>query len=457
MKLRSLRVRLLVAAAFTISVALVVAGFGLVTLFEHHVERRLDSQLETYLTELIGRIEPDGEGGIKLTRELGDPRFDEPLSGLYWQIQDDEHRTLIRSRSLWDWILSLPRDQLSLGVVHRHELPGPADQSLLVREQQIIVLPQTEAWRLRVAVAVDHSDLIAARKGFSKDLLPYLILLAAALLLATWFQVRMGLSPLDRIRRGVAAVRSGKSSRLAEPSLDEVQPLVDEINELLDARDRTVEDARAWTADLAHGLKTPLTALGADAQRLRDRGDDAMADDLEQLAEGMRRRVDRELIRARLRSESSGRPKQADLVKTLRGLVKTLRRTPAGEAVNWDLELPARGEVQLAPEDLAELLGNLLDNAAKWARNRVRVRVGVDPGLQWHVRIEDDGPGVAAEQRDRLGQRGLRLDEQTTGSGLGLAIARDIVAAYRAELEFGISELGGLAVTLALPAVRSSR
>ena len=236
-----------------------------------------------------------------------------------------------------------------------------------------------------------------------------------------------------------------------------MQPLVDEINELLDARDRTVEDARAWTADLAHGLKTPLTALGADAQRLRDRGDDAMADDLEQLAEGMRRRVDRELIRARLRSESSGRPKQADLVKTLRGLVKTLRRTPAGEAVNWDLELPARAEVQLAPEDLAELLGNLLDNAAKWARNRVRVRVDVDPGLQWHVRIEDDGPGVAAEQRDRLGQRGLRLDEQTTGSGLGLAIARDIVAAYRAELEFGISEPGGLAVTLALPAVRSSR
>jgi signal transduction histidine kinase len=170
----------------------------------------------------------------------------------------------------------------------------------------------------------------------------------------------------------------------------------------------------------------------------------------------MRRRVDRELIRARLRSESSGRPKQADLIKTLHGLVKTLRRTPAGEALDWDLELPAEAQVRLAPDDLAELLGNLLDNAAKWARNRVRVRVGVDPDLQWHVRIDDDGPGVAAEQCDRIGQRGLRLDEQTTGSGLGLAIARDIVAAYRAELEFAVSELGGLAVRLALPAVRAS-
>lgn len=453
MKLRSLRVRLLVAAAFTISAALVVAGFGLVTLFEHHVERRLDLQLETYLTELTGRIEPDGEGGIKLTRELADPRFDEPLSGLYWQIQDDEHRSLIRSRSMWDWVLPLPLDRLTLGVVHRHELPGPDGQSLLVREQQIIVLPQTLARRLRISVAVDRSDLIAAREGFSNDLLPYLILLAAALFLATWLQVRMGLSPLDHIRRGVSAVRSGKTLRLTEPYPDEVQPLVGEINELLDSRDRSVEDARAWTADLAHGLKTPLTALSADAQRLRDQGDDEMADNLEQLAEHMRRRVDRELIRARLRSEVAGRPRQADLVRTLRGLINTLKRTPAGEGLSWDAELPTRAEVGLAPEDLAELLGNLLDNAGKWALARVRIRVHRDDPCR--VLIDDDGPGVAPEQRAQLGQRGLRLDEQTTGTGLGLAIARDIIAAYRGRMDLGRSELGGLSVTLTLPGAGS--
>jgi len=449
-KLRSLHVRLLVAATVSISAALVIAGFGLTALFEHHVERRLDLQLETYLSELIGRIEPDQTGGIKLIRELGDPRFDQPLSGLYWQIQDDTQHALIRSRSLWDGMLALPDDQLSLGVVHRHELPGPGGQSLLVREQQVIVLPQTEARRLRIAIAVDRSDLIAARDEFSQDMLPYLVLLAVALLLATWLQVRMGLSPLDRIRRGVLSIRSGTIRRLSETYPDEVQPLVDEINELLDAGDKVVEDARAWTADLAHGLKTPLTALSADAQRLRAKGEAGMADDLEQLAQSMRRRVDRELIRARLRSEASSRAKHSDLLKILRGVVATLKRTPAGESLSWEIEAAEPAQVRLPPDDLAELLGNLLDNACKWSRTRVRVNIHRHDG--WRLVIEDDGPGVAEDQRAKLGQRGMRLDEQTAGTGLGLAIARDIAAAYEGKLAFGLSKLGGLAVHLNFPA-----
>jgi signal transduction histidine kinase len=448
-RLRSLHVRLLVAAAISISGALVAAGFGLSTLFEQHVERRLDEQLEGYLSELIGRIEPDGAGGVKLSRELPDPRFDQPLSGLYWQIQDDAHRTLVRSRSLWDGMLALPRDELALGVVHRHELPGPVDQSLLVRERQVIILPETDARRLRIAVAVDRSDLIAARDAFSQDLLPYLILLAVALFSATWLQVRTGLSPLDHVRRGVLSIRSGKSSRLTESYPDEVQPLVDEINELLDSRDQAVDDARAWTADLAHGLKTPLTALSADAQRLRALGETSIADELEQLAELMRRRVDRELIRARLRSEGTKHARHADLVKIARGVVATLKRTPSGAGRIWDLEMPERAEVMLPADDLAELIGNLLDNASKWASGRIRVRIHLKD--HWTAVIEDDGPGVAASQRQRLGQRGLRLDELTAGNGLGLAIARDIVGTYGAAMAFGTSPLGGLAVTLSLP------
>lgn len=450
MRLHSLHVRLLVAAAISISAALVVAGFGLTALFEHHVERRLDLQLENYLSELIGRIEPDGDGGIRITHELGDPRFDQPLSGLYWQVQDDAHHALIRSRSLWDGMLALPHDQLSLGVVHRHELPGPGGQSLLVREQQVIVLPQTDARRLRIAVAIDRSDLVAARDDFAKDMLPYLVLLAVVLLLATWLQIKMGLSPLDHIRRGVLSIRSGNAHRLNEDYPDEVEPLVDEINELLDSRDKLVEDARAWTADLAHGLKTPLTALGADAQRLRARGEIGMAEDLEQLAQSMRRRVDRELIRARLRSEAGGRTQHADLLKIARGVVATLKRTPSGESLAWEIEASGPAQVRLSPDDLAELLGNLLDNAGKWARARVRIVLSRHQG--WRLTIEDDGPGVPEEQRTRLGQRGVRLDEQTAGTGLGLAIARDIVAAYDGQLQFGLSRLGGLEVRLDLPA-----
>jgi signal transduction histidine kinase len=449
--LRSLHFRLLAAAAISISLALVLAGLGLVVLFEHHVQRRLDAELEADLRELIGRIELGAGGRVRLNGDLTDPRFAEPLSGLYWQIQDDQRPTLLRSRSLWDGMIDLPKDELSLGVVHRHELTGPLERPLLVREQQVILHPETLARRLRIAVAIDRSDLLAARQAFTAELVPYLALLAAALLGATWFQVRMGLSPLDQVRRGVLAISSGQAQRLPDTFPDEVMPLIDEINTLLAARDQAVESARAWTADLAHGLKTPLSALGADAQRLRERGERELADSLDALAQGMRRRVDRELIRARLRTASPRLPQAADLVRIVRGVVATIARTPAGEALHWRLDLPQALTVGMPPDDLAELLGNLLDNASKWARSQVRVRLADPSGLE--LSIEDDGPGVPEAEMARLGQRGLRLDEQTSGSGLGLAIARDILAAYGGRLALARSELGGLAAFVTLPAL----
>ncbi len=446
MRNRSLRFRLLAAAAVSVSLALVVAAFGLVILFEHHVERRLEQELETDLRRLIARIKIDSDGRIYIRNEMADPRFEEPLSGLYWQIQDDERPTLLRSRSLWDAMLDLPKDQLNLGVVHRHMLDGPVDQSLMVREQQVIVRPQTEARRLRVAVAMDRSELLTARAAFSADMLPYLALLALALMGATWIHVRMGLSPLDHVRRGVLAIRSGDMQRLADEYPDEVMPLVDEINELLLARDDAVERARAWTADLAHGLKTPLTVLGADAQQLRKTGHSDMADNLDQLAQSMRQRVDRELIRARLRTAGALVPRHADMVAVVNGVIATLVRTPLGSRLVWHVELPEALEVGMARDDLTELLGNLMDNASKWARDQVRISVVQDDAVR--IVIEDDGSGVPDSELAHLGQRGVRLDEQTAGSGLGLAIARDILDAYDGQLSFSRSRLGGLAVSV---------
>lgn len=451
MTYRSLRFRLLAAAVVSITVALFLSGEGLIALFSKHVERQLDVQLEAYISELIGRVEPDGQGGIKLSKELTDPRFAQPLSGLYWQIQDDDHLELIRSRSLWDDMLSLPKDHLTLGVVHRHELPGPDGQSLLVREQQIIAFPETDKRRLRIAVAIDRSDLLQARAEFSRDLLPYLGLLGIALMIATWLQVRTGLSPLHHIRQSLLAVNSGRTVRLQGRFPDEVQPLVDEINQLLSARDRTVEDARAWTADLAHGLKTPLSALSTDAQQLRARGEQEIAANLEELALRMRQRVDRELIRARLRSEVGVRPQQADLAKVVDALVRTLQRAPSGEKIDWRVDIPSQARVALSAADLTELLGNLLDNAAKWARSTVAIRAAKNE--RWQVVIEDDGHGVPGPQRQHLGRRGLRLDEQVAGTGLGLAIVRDIVSAYHGSIDFRKAQLGGLAVVVEIPDV----
>jgi signal transduction histidine kinase len=242
--------------------------------------------------------------------------------------------------------------------------------------------------------------------------------------------------------------------RLRAEVPEEVMPLVDEVNALLDAQEQTVERARAWTADLAHGLKTPLTALGADAQRLRHQGNVAMADELEQLAETMRRRVDRELIRARMRSGVRTRQAGANVGDAIARVVRTLQRTPRGGAVAWTVEVQDHGFAAIDPDDLTELVGNLLDNAVKWATARVWVSATSNGGVD--IQIEDDGPGVSDDQLERLCQRGVRLDQGKKGSGLGLAIAHDITDAYGGELRLDRAALGGLQVSVRLPSQGST-
>lgn len=445
----SLRFRLLAAAAFSISVVLFISAFGLMALFEHHVQRRIDAELETFLSQLAGRIEFTRDGRIRFTHHLVDPRFKQPLSGLYWQILDETRPTLLRSRSLWDEVIELPKDRLAPGIVHRHTLPGPGQQTLLVRERQIIFRPETDARRLRIAVAVDKRDLITARNAFAADMLPYLAVMALLLIVLNWTQVRIGLAPLDAIRRGLSAIRSGTRSRLQGTYPDEVMPLAKEMNELLAVQEQAIERSRTWTADLAHGLKTPLSVLSADAQRLREQGNAEIADELDQLVGTMCRRVDRELIRARVRSGVQVREKRTDVGQIVNSIVRALKRTPVGSRIAWTIAAPDRAFASLQPDDLADLLGNLLENATKWAEKTIKVTVS----LKDHViiLIEDDGSGVPHDQLEMLCKRGIRLDEQKQGSGLGLAIARDIVEAYRGELSFDHSPMGGLAVRVRLP------
>ncbi len=453
-RLRSLRVRLLAAATLSVVLALLLAAWGLIGLFEAHVERRLDNELQTYLRQLVGGIEIHDDDRIHQELTLADPRFAEPFSGLYWQIEDESHATLLRSRSLWDQTLALPADDLSLADVHRHQLPGPQGQSLMIREQRIILRSHTEPRRLRVAVAMDRQEITTATRAFATDMWPYLILLAGFLMLASTLQVRVGLSPMKRVREGVAAVRSGKAARLSGDFPEEITPLVDEINELLDASDAAVDKARSWTGDLAHGLKTPLTTLSTDVQQLRQQGQEEIAGQLEPLIESMRIRLDRELVRARLRSHITSRihrqRDQADLSQALLGVQSTLSRTPDGQSINWTMDLPETlPTVNMHPADLSELLGNLLENACKWSRSQIIVRFREEK--HWNLSIEDDGPGVDEEELIHLGQRGLRLDETITGHGLGLAIVRDICEAYAIGLTFSRSGLGGLSVRLRIP------
>jgi signal transduction histidine kinase len=454
MKARSLRLRLIVGGVVAILIALTIAGAGLIFLFERHVTRTIGDDLNVYLKQLIAGIGVDAQGRIVVTPPPADPRFAEPLSGLYWQIADGRGQ-MLRSRSLWDTALTLPADQPAPGQVHHHVMAGPSHSRILVAERMVSLTEAGKRVPVRVAVAADLARVSRAATGFSRDLGLALGLLGLVLALATAVQVTLGLRPLKALRQGIADVRAGRLHHLPPAAPAEVQPLVEEVNALLDAQEREIERSRGRAADLAHGLKTPLAALTGDARRLREAGQDEIARDIEGVAEAMSRQVDRELARARSRGAIRRKAGLSTaLAPLVRALVATLTRTPAGARVTFEQQVPVDLSLPIDRADLAEVLGNVLDNAARHAAARVRIAAG-DAAIV----IEDDGPGIAPAARASAVERGIRVDERTEGTGLGLAIVQDVLEVYGWRLALGKSEaLGGLQVTLAPtgPAVASS-
>ncbi|MGD9668871.1 MAG: sensor histidine kinase [Hyphomicrobiaceae bacterium] len=449
MKAPSLRLRLIVGGAVAILIALAVAGGGLVLLFERHATRSLGDDLTIYVNQLIASIDVDAQDRLVVSRQLADPRFSEPLSGLYWQITDGG-RQILRSRSLWDTALMLDPDQPAPGQVHLHEMDGPADSRVLVAERVISMTVADQRVPVRVAVAADLARVSRATASFTKDLSLALGLLGLVLAVATAVQVSLGLQPLKALQRGIADVRAGRIHHLPPAAPAEVRPLVEEVNALLDAQEREIERSRGRAADLAHGLKTPLAALTGDARRLREAGQDKIAGDIESVADSMSRHVDRELARARSRSAIRRKAGlSTELTPLVRSLILTLARTPAGERVSFEQRVPDALSVPMDRTDLAEVLGNILDNAARHASARVRISARTIPEGAVMV-IEDDGEGIAPPARAGVVERGMRLDERAEGTGLGLAIVQDVLEAYGWRLTLGKSEaLGGLEVSLA--------
>jgi signal transduction histidine kinase len=439
----SLRLRLVAGGAAAILIALTVAGLGLTILFERHVARTIAGDLDVHLRQLLAGIDVDPEGNLVVTRPPADPRFADPLSGLYWQIGDDRGR-MLRSRSLWDTTLSLPVDDVAPGEVHHHEATGPAGARVLIAERQVRLTIAGNSIPVRVAVAIDLARVLAASTAFAKELAVALAFLGLVLALATSLQVALGLRPLDSLRKGIADIRSGESLRLPQAVPAEVLPLVEEVNALLDSQEREIERSRGRAADLAHGLKTPLAALAADAARLRERGESAIASDIEAVGDSMRRHVDRELARARVRGRvPRGAGASTPLAPLVRSLIATLSRTPSGTRVTFETDVAEHASLPLDRTDLAEVLGNLLDNATRHAKSRVRITACGDSD-RMAVAIEDDGEGIAAAARTRMLERGARLDQREEGAGLGLAIVQDVLEAYGWTLLLETSELGGL-------------
>lgn len=444
----SLRLRLALAGAVAVLLALGLTAVGLSHLFGAHVERRAMAEMSVQLDQVLAGLDR-GTDGLTLTRPPADPRFAQPYGGLYWQIEGSDG--VQRSRSLWDTALDLPSDTLGEGGVHLHRLPGPAGARLLVLERSVTLSDRLGGGTVRAAIGMDAAELQVARRAFMADLAPYLGLLALALTAAGWVQLTVGLRPLRGLGDRVAALRSGVSARMGPDWPIEVRPVASEIDALLTARDQETERARARAVDLAHGLKTPLQALMGEASRLRASGAAAQADAIEDTARAMRRTVDRELARARTAARGDGA--HSDAAQVADRLIAVLKRTPDGAPLNWRQTIAHGQSVAMEESDLAEALGALAENAARHASTTVTLSAH-KTGNRLHVTVADDGPGIPADQRDRLTARHARADE--SGTGLGLSIASQIAQAAGGDLLLE-DAMPGLAATLVLPVGQAAR
>jgi signal transduction histidine kinase len=281
-----------------------------------------------------------------------------------------------------------------------------------------------------------------------------LAILAAVLILAAWWQVQLGLRPLQAVRVGIEAIKRCAAKELPDSYPSELLPLVTEVNDLLRSQEKSMEFARARAADLAHGIKTPLAVLETMAETLRQQGDVEAARLLGELSGEMADRVDYQLRLSRLHLRTRTLMLSASLNSALSRTIAVLQKTRDGETLDWILDAPEALQVDIDQHDLFELVGVLLENAAKWGKTMVRVKAR-RIAANAEVVISDDGPGLTDDEIGSIGARGQRLDLSTKGSGLGLAIAMEIVSINNGSVVPGKADEGGLRITLTLPLAKA--
>ena len=384
---------------------------------------------------------------------LSDPRFDTPLGGFYWQINDRDTGQVTRSRSLWDFELPVADEADTGGQVLRIAGPNNRPAVVLVRAVRLESSRGERHFSVAVAEGADQDD--EPIRQFGTDLLLALALLGGVLLIAAGLQVHFGLLPIGVLQRQIDAIRRGDAARLPEGQSPELALATEQINELLEAQDASISFARERAADLAHGLKTPLAILTATSERLRQEGDRANADLLLMLSEQMNARIDYQLRISRLRYRTRAQGASASVNEIVLRSVAVLRKSHLGERLNWLVELAEPVTVDMDEHDLLELAGIVLENASQWATSKVHVS-GAARDDEAVFTVEDDGVGMSTSDAARLGTRGVRLDESSQGDGLGLAIAYQIVRLNRGRIDIGQGRLGGLKVTIHLPVGRAA-
>ena len=433
---------MILIAAVWITALLGIGGLALVRVLDETLVTSFDEQLANNLNAMINAAELDEAGEVRLLRPLGDQRFAEPYSGLYWQVSGGG-RAPFPSRSLWDRQLAEPigRDCRKPCTFESTQFPG---ETLRVIARSVRLPGAARPFTFQVA---QSSRDLGRQLTRTRTILGWsLSVLGLGLIAMAGLQSIYGLAPLRRVSDAIAAIRSGRARRVEAQFPVEVAPLVTEINELLAHGEAQSEAARRHAGNLAHALKTPMSVLVGEA---RGR-DDPLARTIESQVQVMRRHVDHQLARARAAGQRSASSARTPAWPSVQAIVRTVGRIHQGKVLidlAGDREAAFRGERQ----DLEEMLGNLIDNAALHGGGRVFITVEAD-GDRLRVLVEDDGRGIAPDQRSRLFERGERLDTDKPGTGLGLAIVKDVAELYGGSVELADSEdLGGLLVILTLP------
>src|SRR5579883_2273542 len=443
MRANSLALRLFVSATAWTVVILLVTGFVLSSLYRDAVERSFDARLNSFLRTLVAEVDAPDVTSERMSQSLSEPNFSLPLSGWYWQVTKlNVDKPEVRSSgSLWD-----------SGLPHRAYVTGPEDQRLRMIERTVDL---GEEGHYLVGVAGDSQEIDDDTHQFNRAIVATFVLLAAVLILITMFQVRFGLAPLGRISASLAAIRAGTAERLVGNFPVEIEPLARETNALIEANREIVERARTHVGNLAHALKTPLSVMMNEAAA---RPEDPLAGKVREQIDIMRDQVARHLERARIAARTKTVGSVTDVAPVVTGLTRTMEKIYHPRGVVIDVQAPAGVRFRGERQDLEEMLGNLVDNACKWAQARVSVEVTSErdrtapakPVIRFAV--DDDGPGLSPAEREQVAQRGQRLDESKPGSGLGLSIVLELAALYGGGLTLSNAPIGGLRAELVLPA-----
>lgn len=440
--IHSLHFRLAAGALVAIALALTIVWAVLSHLFTDYLADQYTGEMTAVMDSLAARLAIE-DSTLVLKSDPDDSRFQIPTGGRYWQISSDDGQPPLRSRSLWDE--EITPDALSADMYCGfRETDGPDGLPVLVSLKKMTLGEGATQKSFTVYAAFSKPEMEAALESYHRPLRLMLLSTGGVLLLAAFLQGWIGLRPLVRLRDGVADIRAGRSLHIGAEGPSEVKPLVREINLLLAERETAIERARARASDLAHGLKTPLTVLSHLVEALpEERRETAL-----QQIELVRQRADRQLQAARMGVEQMA---TTSLLGISGKLVNVLAPFTTEKGIDWHLDIDPALTVQADPADIAEALGNVLDNAVRFARTRIEVSANRTKG-DIVLSVRDDGPGADPASYDLMLKRGIRIDEQTAGSGLGLAISGDIMEAYGGKLDLSASRLGGLEVKLTLPA-----